>query len=126
MMSRSALPGTLKRASVRPRQVIARTNLYLVISSLKSNTRICIPYRKARMEVEPVHVPGGRRRKWSMFFIGLTVCLAGLGLLWLGDGHDSLFRKSLIVLGLLMSIGGIAALRYLLLAPFISRSGSKK
>ena len=59
-----------------------------------------------------------KQRKWKWFVIGLTVRLFGVLLIWLGDGHDSLFRKGLVVLGLILSIGGIGVLRYLLISGF--------
>jgi len=57
-------------------------------------------------------------RKWKMFGIGLGIRLVGVLLLWLGDGHDSVFHKGLVVLGLILSIGGITVLRYLLFLGF--------
>jgi len=68
--------------------------------------------------------PVGRdkgRREWRLFGIGLAVRLGGVGLLWLGDGHDSVFRKGLVVLGVILSVGGIVVLRYLLLSAPLSR-----
>ena len=59
-----------------------------------------------------------KRRKWKLFGIGLAIRLVGVALLWLGDGHDSAFRKGLVVLGLILSIGGITVLRYLLFLGF--------
>lgn len=59
-----------------------------------------------------------KRRKWKWFGIGLAVRLFGLLLIWLGDGHDSVFRKGLVVLGVVLSIGGIGVLRYLLISGF--------
>ena len=59
-----------------------------------------------------------RRRKWKVFGIGLAVRLLGVFFIWLGDGHDSLFRRGLVVLGLILSIGGIGVLRYLLISGF--------
>jgi hypothetical protein len=38
-----------------------------------------------------------------------------LALIWMGDGSTSVFRKALVVLGVALSVGGIAMLRYLLL-----------
>lgn len=32
--------------------------------------------------------------------------------------HDNVFRKGLVVLGLILSIGGISVLRYLLISDF--------
>jgi len=71
------------------------------------------------MEAIPYPVPGSeKRRKWMLFGIGLAVRLMGVLLIWLGDGHDSMFRKALVVLGLILSIGGIGVLRYLLISGF--------
>jgi len=71
------------------------------------------------MEAIPCHVPGTeKRRKWKLFGAGLAVRLIGVLLIWLGDGHDSVFRKGLAVLGLILSIGGIGVLRYLLISGF--------
>ena len=71
------------------------------------------------MEAIPCPVPGAeKRRKWRLFGIGLAVRLIGVLLLWLGDGHDTVFRKGLVVLGLILSIGGIGVLRYLLISGF--------
>jgi hypothetical protein len=71
------------------------------------------------MEAIPCPVPGSeKRRKWKLFGIGLAVRLMGVLLIWVGDGHDSVFRKGLVVLGLILSIGGIGVLRYLLISGF--------
>ena len=68
-----------------------------------------------------------RRREWRLFGIGLGVRLVGVGLLWLGDGHDSVFRKGLVVVGVILSVGRIAVVSYLLLAePLSRRSGLLK
>ena len=58
------------------------------------------------------------RSKWKWFFSGLLVRILGLVFIYLGDGSDSVFRKTLVVVGVILSIGGIAVLRYLLLAGF--------
>ena len=63
-----------------------------------------------------------KRRKWKLFGIGLAVRLIGVLLIWLGDGRDSVFRKGLVVLGLILSIGGIGVLRYLLISGFRRRN----
>ena len=65
-------------------------------------------------------------RKWKTFWFGLSVRLAGLGLIVLGDGHNTLFRKSLVVIGVVLTVGGIAVLRYLLLAEPLSRLTKRK
>ena len=59
-----------------------------------------------------------KRRTWRMFGVGSAVHLVGVALLWLGDGHDGWFRKSLVVVGLVLSIGGIGILRFLLISGF--------
>jgi len=53
-----------------------------------------------------------------MFGIGLTVRLLGLALIWIGDGSPSIFRKAVVVLGVILSVGGITLLRYLLISGF--------
>jgi hypothetical protein len=60
----------------------------------------------------------GKRRKWKWFLSGLAVRILGLFLVWIGDGSDSLFRKPLVIIGVILSIGGIAVLRYLLITGF--------
>lgn len=59
-----------------------------------------------------------KRKKWRMFGAGLAVRLFGLLLIWLGDGSASVFRKAVVVLGVILSVGGIAVLRYLLISGF--------
>ena len=51
--------------------------------------------------------------------------LAGLVLIWIGDGDPALFRKALVLIGLVLSVGGIAVLRYMLLAGPLSRVWSR-
>jgi hypothetical protein len=71
------------------------------------------------MEPIPGPVPRSeKRQKLKLFGIGLAVRLTGVLLIWLGDGHDGVFRKGLVVLGLILSIGGIGVLRYLLISGF--------
>jgi len=53
-----------------------------------------------------------------MFGVGLSVRLLGLALIWLGDGSAELWRKTLVVVGVILSVGGIAVLRYLLISGF--------
>lgn len=61
---------------------------------------------------------GEKPRKWKLFGLGLAVRLVGVLLIWLGDGHDTVFRKGLVVLGFILSIGGIGVLRYLIISGF--------
>jgi hypothetical protein len=70
-------------------------------------------------EVSP---PSGARR---LFALGLGVRLIGLALIWAGDGSAALWRKALVVLGVVLSIGGIAVLRYLLLSGPLTRLGAR-
>ena len=67
--------------------------------------------------------PKPRARR--LFALGLGVRLTGLALIWAGDGSAALWRKALVVLGVVLSIGGIAVLRYLLLAGPLTRLGSR-
>ncbi len=66
--------------------------------------------------VQPVAVEPKKRGALQMFALGLSVRLVGVLLIWCGDGHTSIFRKSLVVVGVILSIGGIAVLKYLLYA----------
>jgi Na+/melibiose symporter-like transporter len=59
-----------------------------------------------------------KQRTWRMFGVGLAVRLVGVAFLWLGNGHDSWFRKGLVIVGLVLSIGGIGILRFLLISGF--------
>ena len=67
-------------------------------------------------------VPRTRR----LFAIGLGVRLLGVGLIWAGDGSPATWRKGVVVLGVLLSVGGIAVLRYLLLVPLFARWGVRR
>jgi hypothetical protein len=49
-----------------------------------------------------------------------------VALLWLGDGSDSLFRKAVVILGVALSIGGAAVLRYMLLSPVLSKLAARR
>jgi len=40
--------------------------------------------------------------KWQLFGIGLAIRLVGVLLLWLGNCHDSLFHKGLVILSLIL------------------------
>ena len=67
--------------------------------------------------------PAGTKksRNWKLFSIGLGVRLIGVLLIWLGNGYDSVFRKGLVVLGVILSVGGIGVLRYLLISGWGKR-----
>jgi hypothetical protein len=72
----------------------------------------------------PAESPTPRARR--LFALGLGVRLLGLGLIWAGDGSPATWRKGVVVLGVLLSVGGIAVLRYLLLAPLFARWGARR
>lgn len=65
-------------------------------------------------------MPGTAPRPWKLFAAGLLVRLFGVGLIWLGDGDDGILRKSLVVVGVILLIGGTTILRYLLLSGPVS------
>jgi hypothetical protein len=54
------------------------------------------------------------------------VRLLGLVLIWAGDGSPATWRKAVVVLGVILSVGGIAVLRYLLLAGPLGRLGARR
>lgn len=62
-----------------------------------------------------------KQRNRKLFAIGLLVRLLGVGLIFLGDGHNSILRKGLVILGVILLIGGTTVLRYLLLSGPLSR-----
>jgi hypothetical protein len=51
---------------------------------------------------------------WQMFVLGLGVRLIGVALIWLGDGSSNSFRQAVVVVGVILSVGGIAVLKWLL------------
>ena len=65
--------------------------------------------------------PGARR----LFALGLGVRLVGLALIWAGDGSGARWRQAMVVVGVVLSIGGIAVLRYLLLSGPLTRLGAR-
>lgn len=72
--------------------------------------------RRFSFHRHPVHGRSPRNRRWTTFAIGLSVRLMGLALIWMGDGGTSVWRQALVVIGVALSIGGIAVLRYLLIS----------
>ena len=47
--------------------------------------------------------------------------LFGVLLIWAGDGSTAVWRRALVVVGVVLSVGGIAVLRYLLLSDLLTR-----
>lgn len=70
-------------------------------------------------------VSAHERKKLKTIAIGIAVRLGGGALIWLGDGHDSLFSKGLVICGVIISVTGIGILRYLLLSPMLTKMGAK-
>ena len=68
------------------------------------------------LAIVAAHARRDRRKKWRTFGVGLGVILLGLALIWLGDGSSSIPRKAVVVLGVILSVGGIAVLRFLLIS----------
>jgi hypothetical protein len=62
-------------------------------------------------------LPPHRPRTLRDFAAGLGVRLVGALLIWLGDGHASLFSKAVVVVGVVLSVGGIAVLKWLAMQP---------
>ena len=48
---------------------------------------------------------------------GIIICLVGGMLIFLGDGHDSLWSKAIVVLGVTTTLIGMGILRYLQFQP---------
>lgn len=88
----------------------------------------------ARLLVRPARLAGEtltadsarRRRNWRIFAAGLGVRLLGVALLWYGDGGQTIWRKGLVVVGVVLSVGGIAVLRFLLLSGPLSRLTARR
>ena len=55
--------------------------------------------------------PASRLR---VFLVGLAVRLTGVLLIVLGDGHSTLLAKATVVVGVIVTVGGIGILRWLL------------
>jgi hypothetical protein len=62
-----------------------------------------------------------KSQKLRMFATGIIVRLAGVVLIVLGDGHNSLWAKALVVLGVIVTVTGMGILRYLLFSPLLSK-----
>ena len=62
----------------------------------------------------------------KLFALGLITRLLGAGLIWAGDGHDHVFAKSSVIVGVILSVGGIAVLRYMLFRGLCSRRSTSR
>ena len=67
-----------------------------------------------------------RRKKLTMVALGIAVRLAGVGMIALGDGHDDLWAKALVVVGVVIMVTGMGILRFLLFQPLLSRMRRQK
>ena len=67
-----------------------------------------------------------RSQVWRVFGLGLGIRLAGVALIWSGDGSVLWWRRALVVLGVALSIGGIGLLRFLLLSGPLARLTAKR
>ena len=67
----------------------------------------------------------GKRRRRRAIAVGIGVRLLGVVLIYLGDGHTSLWSKALVVVGVVISVTGIGILRYLLLSPRLSKMSTE-
>jgi hypothetical protein len=65
--------------------------------------------------------PTTRARNRRLFAAGLGVRLTGLAMISAGDGSPLWWRKAIVVCGVVLSVGGIAVLRYMLLSKPLSR-----
>ena len=79
------------------------------------------PTAAADLSRDADRAPSGASSKWRTITIGLAVRLAGLVLIWLGDGHSDLFHKAVVVTGVVLSVGGIAVLCYLLITGLFKK-----
>jgi hypothetical protein len=71
----------------------------------------------------PLPTQSVRPRALPIFLAGLSVRLAGVGLIWLGDGHPGVVRKGMVAVGVVLSVGGIAVLKFLLYGGLRRRNG---
>jgi hypothetical protein len=61
--------------------------------------------------------PRSGRKALHVFAFGLLVRLIGVFLIWVGNGHTSIFSKVVVVIGVVLSVGGIAVLKWLAVQP---------
>ena len=66
------------------------------------------------------------RKKLKTFAIGLAVRLAGIPLILIGDGHDALWAKALVIIGVIITVAGMTVLRFLLFQPLLTKLRPKK
>jgi hypothetical protein len=66
-----------------------------------------------------------KRRQWRLFALGLGVRLAGVALTGAGDRSAATSPEALVVVGVVLSVGGIAVLRCLLLVGLLTRLSAR-
>jgi uncharacterized membrane protein len=68
--------------------------------------------------------PVQKRFQWKLFAISLGIRVLGAMLIWLGDGSPLLWRKAVVVLGVVLFLVGITGLKYLLMAKPLKELGN--
>jgi hypothetical protein len=68
--------------------------------------------------------PVPERFRWRFFAISLMIRVLGAVLIWLGDGSPLLWRKAVVVLGIVLFLVGITGLKYLLMAKPLKELGN--
>jgi hypothetical protein len=58
-----------------------------------------------------------KHRTLAVFAWGLGVRLVGGAMIWAGDGHRHWISKVVVVIGIVLSIGGIGVLKWLAMQP---------
>ncbi len=82
--------------------------------------------RNLAAERYPVALSPEARKKLKTFAIGIGVRLAGLPLILLGDGHDTLWAKALVIAGVIITVAGMSILRFMLFQPLLTKLRPKK
>jgi hypothetical protein len=76
--------------------------------------------RLMQVAVEP---PAPEPFRWRFFAMSLSIRVFGAVLIWLGDGSPLLWRKAVVVLGVVLFLVGLTGLKYLLMAKPLQELG---